>query len=192
MKRELFRMISITVFCLLSFSASVQAEMTKHQKAPSLYKENIPKFEDYSAVKEFHGQPASVDLLSHPDARKFRTRLREAAREGPNFAGFYKLVSWGCGNECQISLIIDLITGKVYGLAEPRKNRLLESSRLLDFRLTSRLVIVDPPCPENYNPCVSFGRSGEPVRYYLMENSGLRLIHTIPCRLVNGHQTCGD
>ncbi len=51
-----------------------------------------------------------------------------------------------------MSLIIDPIAGKVYGLAEPPNNRPLESSQLLDFRRTSRLVIVDPPCPENYTP----------------------------------------
>jgi hypothetical protein len=59
------------MFCLLPFSESVETQMTEHLKAPSLYQENMPKFEDYPTAKEFHSLPASADLSSHPEARKF-------------------------------------------------------------------------------------------------------------------------
>jgi hypothetical protein len=178
------------------------AQMSGPQRASSTQKRTPPLFEDFPVVEEFHSEPARVDLSSHPIARTFRTRLRDGARQGPNFAGHYALVWWGCGNECQGSLVIDLRTGKVYGPVAPpselpsastgRKKEMLESSRGIDFRLTSKLLIADPPCPKDYNPCVSFGRSEEPVRYYIMERDGLRLIHTTPCKLVNEPQQCRD
>ena len=182
---------------------TVSAQMPGAPGASSAQKENPPRFEDFPVVENFQGKLVRVDFSSHPNARTFRTRLKEGAQKGPNFAGHYALVSWGCGNECGGSLIIDLPTGKVYGLTEPSsepplglaarvKRKVLDFSRGLNFRVTSKLLIVDPPCPKDYNPCVSFGRSQEPVRYYIMEHDGLRLIHKIPCRLVNEQQQCGD
>ncbi len=186
------RMIIVIAVGLALWDRSVSAQIAKPREPSSPRKETSPQFEDYPVVEEFHGKPARVDLSSHPDARTFRTRLIEGAKKGPNFGGHYALIWWGCGNECQMSLLIDLHTGIVYGLAEPPSKRPLESSRGLEFGPTSKLLIVDPPCPEDYNPCVSFGRSGEPVRYYLMEDNGLRLIHKTPCELVSERQQCGD
>jgi len=197
------RIILVIAIGIALLGRTVSAQMPGPQGTSSAQKENPPLFEDFPVVEEFHGKLARVDLSSHPNARAFRTRLRDSAQKGPNFAGHYALVRWGCGNECGQSLVIDLRTGKVYGLAEPPsepplgravrvKGELLEFSRGVNFRLTSKLLIVDPPCPKDYNPCVSFGRSEEPVRYYIMEEDGLRLIHKTPCRLVNEQQQCGD
>lgn len=75
-----------------------------------------PKFESYAVPVERMRHPAPVDLRS-PDARMFRTRLREAARAaatyGPNFAGHYALATWGCGTGCLNWGIVDLKTGRV-------------------------------------------------------------------------------
>ena len=87
----------------------------------------------------------------------------ELARMILSFAGHHALVYWGYGNECQMSLVISLRRGKVYGLAEQPTKQPLESSRGFDFKLTSRLVIVDPPCRENYNPCVSLQAVRKPL-----------------------------
>lgn len=133
----------------------------------------------------------------------FRTRLREGASAKPNFAGHYAVVSWGCGPECQQYLVVDLRDSKVYGLAEPPTEPplghtflvprgVLETSRRVRFRIDSNLLIAGPPCPRDYNPCVSDGRSGDPVRYYDMEQNGLRLIYEVRCRLVKGRQRCGN
>lgn len=184
------RMISV-IMLLVLWGTSVPAQMAGYQKLQNINKKHTPQFEDFPADEESHSLSATVDLSSHPLARMFRTKLREGAKKGPSFAGHYALVWWGCGNECQLSLIVDLRTGKVYGF-KPPNNQYLQSSRGLDFRPTSRLIIADPPCPENYNPCVSSARSGEPVRYYLMQNNGIKLIHKTPCRLVDERQQCGD
>jgi hypothetical protein len=55
-----------------------------------------------------------VNLNSHRNAKMFRTNLRNAAKEGVNFAGHYILTTWGCGTNCSQSAIIDARNGRVY------------------------------------------------------------------------------
>lgn len=136
-----------------------------------------PEFEEYLAEIDARlPSSAPVDLSSHPWARSFRTRLRNVAAEGANFAGHYALVNWGCGTECQGSLLVDVRTGKVVGLKgsdEP-----LATARGVAFRIDSRLLIADPPCPEPGHRCgcLSMGQYLKPVRYYVIEEGGLRLL----------------
>jgi hypothetical protein len=73
-----------------------------------------PRFEDYPIDKVYQGKPKHVNLQSHPQANKWRTVLRGGAKEGPNFAGHYTIVQWGCGSSCHRFAIIDAETGKVY------------------------------------------------------------------------------
>ncbi len=112
---------------------------------------NTPQFSDFPAGKISTGTPAHVDLSSHPLARMFRTRLRKGTSEGPNFAGHYALVSWGCGNECQQLLVVDVRTGKVYGEAltqipsshgdtERINKGVVQMSRGVEFAIDSRLL----------------------------------------------------
>jgi len=68
-------------------------------------------FQKYKIVDVFHGKPAPLDLSSS-DARMYRTQLRYAIRQGPKFAGYYAVGTWGCGTGCTTVAIIDLRTGK--------------------------------------------------------------------------------
>lgn len=72
-----------------------------------------PRFEDY-AVAVYKGKRAPVNLKSAEGASTFRTRLREGAEKGVNFAGRYTLVAWGCGTGCLMAGVIDARTGTVY------------------------------------------------------------------------------
>jgi hypothetical protein len=72
----------------------------------------VPRFEDYPAPI-YKGKLAPVSLSTRR-AKVFRTVLREAAREGVNFAGHYALVSFGCGTACTISAIVDVRNGRVF------------------------------------------------------------------------------
>lgn len=74
--------------------------------------DGAPRFEDY-AVRETFGGPSKPPVLATKEQRAFRTRLREAAKEKPNFAGHYVLTTWGCGTECVTGAAIDARTGKV-------------------------------------------------------------------------------
>ena len=71
----------------------------------------LPRFEDFPAGQVFTG--ANRLLLRSADDRLFRTRLREAARRRPDFAGHYVLARWGCGAMCQSVEIIDVRSGRV-------------------------------------------------------------------------------
>ncbi len=85
----------------------------------------------------FAGAPAPVDFDSHPLAGRFRSALTEGAARGPNFAGDYTVVSWGCGTMCQQFMIIDARTGEVF---DGRTAALG-----VEHRLDSRLLVLNPP-----------------------------------------------
>jgi hypothetical protein len=104
----------------------------------ALFDPSLPKFADYPAGEIFRGKPAAPSFASDPDAWSFRTRLREGAAKGPNFAGHYTIVSWTNGTDCQTTVIVDARNGAVFFTG-------LESSLGADFRLDSRLIVVNPP-----------------------------------------------
>jgi hypothetical protein len=76
---------------------------------------------------EFAAHPAEPALqtapvrpnLTHPKARLFRTVLRQAAVQGPNFNGHYRLARWGCGTNCIEWAVIDLRDGRVWFAPDP-------------------------------------------------------------------------
>ncbi|HEY0377711.1 MAG TPA: hypothetical protein VGC87_12370 [Pyrinomonadaceae bacterium] len=72
-----------------------------------------PTFTGY-AVKVEKNRSVGINLKSHRNASRFRTNLRNAAKEGVNFAGHYILTTWGCGTNCSQSAIIDARSGRVF------------------------------------------------------------------------------
>ena len=112
--------------------------------AASTFGQNrIPQFKDYPAVGKYAGKNAPVIITA--DDRRFRTRLREAAQEKPNFAGHYIITAWGCGTGCLMGAVIDANTGKVrwfphsiccWGEIERDDN-----FTPIVFRLDSRLIV---------------------------------------------------
>jgi hypothetical protein len=74
----------------------------------------MPRFQDHPARPVRLSKPAPVDLRGNPAAQAFRTRLRLGATEGPNFAGHYTVVAWGCGAGCIDFGIVDAVSGKVF------------------------------------------------------------------------------
>jgi hypothetical protein len=77
------------------------------------FAQSTPSFTQYGAKVEKAGN-VRVNLRSHKDASMFRTNLRNAAKEGVNFAGHYILTTWGCGTNCSQSAIIDARNGRVF------------------------------------------------------------------------------
>lgn len=57
--------------------------------------------------------PRNAPLILTRRDMQYRTRLRAAATERPNFAGHYVLVRWGCGTECLMGGAINTRTGRV-------------------------------------------------------------------------------
>jgi hypothetical protein len=71
------------------------------------------RFDDFRVSPEAIASPARPKPESRR-ARLFRTQLRRAAAEGPNFAGHLRVAEWGCGTCCVDFAIIDLETGDVW------------------------------------------------------------------------------
>ena len=121
----------------------------------------------YPAGPPFKGKPAAVNFASHKDARLFRTRLREAAPTGPNFAGYLTVVTWGCGTSCQTVALIDARNGQVH--FGPT------ASLGVKHRLDSRLLVLNPPeeVKRDYgDPPPDYGRP----EYYVWDKGRLSTI----------------
>lgn len=80
-----------------------------------------PGLDDVHGAPRFAAYPAQPRRmrfagldLRNPIARTYRTVLREGARAGPNFAGHYTIVQWGCGSSCSSWAIVDNRTGQVH------------------------------------------------------------------------------
>ena len=76
--------------------------------------EAVPRFQDFPAAGDFHRKPAAADFSGDAAARDYRTVIRDRAAQGPNFAGHYTNVGWGCGSACQGRAMVDAVSGKVY------------------------------------------------------------------------------
>jgi hypothetical protein len=115
-----------------------------------------------AASDEFSLHPAAHRLVHSPvapivktgKAHRYRTVLREEAREGPNFNGHFRVASWGCGTNCIEWAVIDLETGKVWFPSESAYScRAPEEQQedvpdWFEMRITSSLLylhICDPP-----------------------------------------------
>jgi hypothetical protein len=73
-----------------------------------------PAFAQYPATVLSIAKPAAPDLASNPEAKQFRTMLRDGAKDGTNFAGHFTVVGWGCGSACLDFGILDAKNGHVY------------------------------------------------------------------------------
>jgi len=124
---------------------------------------NPPKFEEFPIDKVFTGVPKAVDL-SDPDDRKYRTQYRTQTRKGPNFAGHFTIVSWGCGSSCECHPIVDALTGKIYSG--------LQYDFIFYYQLNSNLVISQ----SQYNPPRGPLDLPPPYRYSIWRNHHFHLI----------------
>jgi len=127
----------LLLFALGVVSAGVAAR-------PAAYAAKIPQFAAYPASPGYHGRNAEPQL-STPEARTYRTRLREAAKERPNFAGRYILTTWGCGTSCVMGAVIDAQSGRVTFLPATVccwSVSVDDGFRPVEARLTSRLIVL--------------------------------------------------
>lgn len=103
---------------------------------------DVPQFKDFPAKESYEGKNAPVDL-STPKAREFRTRLKEAALQKPNFAGHYILTKWGCGSGCVQPAIINARNGRVFIFPFTVSTVGEEIIDQVQFRMDSVLIIVN-------------------------------------------------
>jgi hypothetical protein len=128
---------------------------------------SLPRFEDFPVTDTFKGIPATP-ILQTPEQKRYSTRIREGVstgrgvwsgswkdakeQRGPNFAGHYFVIRWGCGSDCLMMAVVDAETGKVYASPIPGAGTELfvsmdiMSDREIDFRLDSSLMILRNAC----------------------------------------------
>lgn len=157
----------------------------------------IPRFEDYRVQEILQGTPAQP-ILTTPEERRVRTVIRngvskgwgaedatgrELTGPGPNFAGHYAIITWGCGSPCLMATIVDLKTGRVYpppfhhgpGHSYFQVPWAFPLEPPLEYRLNSRLFVAR----------ICEGTDGDGsgkncgAHYFVMSDNGPKLVHKV-------------
>jgi hypothetical protein len=138
---------------------------------------NAPKFEQYKTPIKFNRKPSPVNLNSHPDARMWRTSLKEGNQKGPNFADHIRIAAWGCGAVCTQIAFIDAKNGRVFFADNLRTNipvnihdKVFDNA--ISYRRDSNLLIV-AGCPNE--ECST--RRG--VNYFIWTGKNLKEIFRV-------------
>jgi len=106
--------------------------------------------------------------------RTFRTVIREGAREPVNFAGHFRIVTWGCGAACESFVIVDELNGQIvdppFRAISMLDGNLKDIFTGLDYKANSSLLIASG-CP---------GEKECGTRYYQWNGAELIPLHTDP------------
>lgn len=117
-----------------------------------------PKFEQYQIDSVFSGVPKvdfSLDVWNRYQAKDPVSEASAVkAKDKPDFAGYYIIVSSGCGTSCLSIGAVDLRTGAAYAVIGTNGSG-------INYKLNSRLF--------SYS-------SDNQIRYYLWENNSSKLL----------------
>lgn len=146
-----------------------------------------PRFEDYRVGGVGRGLGKGYGIargLEKESDASFNRRIRDAARDGANFAGRYAIVGWSCGGICISLRVVDVPTGRIYRMPfsvgdGPCPVGFYGGERkLIEFRGDSRLLIVRGTVEG-----VRSGNSREDfpcgTRYYVWRRNRLVLLREI-------------
>ncbi|QQS39981.1 MAG: hypothetical protein IPM63_11455 [Acidobacteriota bacterium] len=104
-----------------------------------------PESSSYPAV-EYKGRIGPPRIKG--EARMFRSGIIRTAEDPPNFAGHYRITTWGCGAGCVMGTLVNVITGHVMFLPATISDWPSGSSPL-EFRKNSRLLVINGVRNEN-------------------------------------------
>jgi hypothetical protein len=164
----------------------------------------VPRLEDFAVAEAFAGAYAQP-VLSSPEERRYRTVIRngfckgrgvvdgatgkEFTAAGPNFAGHYAIVTWGCGSPCLMAAILDLKSGRVF--PPPFHHGPGHSyfqvpwafpAQALEYRLNSRLLVANI-CEQlttaNVDGRTDFQAHQCGAHYFVMNDAGPKLIRRV-------------
>ena len=129
---------------VLAFTSCRQAT-DQHQStgastasSPTESSVQLPRFSSFPVTDTGPVSPAPLKFGRDTLARRFRTVLQEGARRGPNFAGQFTIIGWGCGSSCQMNAVVDARSGRIF---QPW----IQTMMAADYRRNSNLFIADPP-----------------------------------------------
>src|SRR5262245_33590984 len=102
--------VMLVVFLLSSAALAVGDDENQYEclmfGKDDLLDGNAPTFEQFKVTEEPEFVPAPLNPKSNPIARNYRTAIRSGMKSGPNFAGHYTLVVWGCGTSCSSFAVV--------------------------------------------------------------------------------------
>ncbi|HEY9099574.1 MAG TPA: hypothetical protein VIN38_11950 [Thiobacillus sp.] len=119
-------LISIAVSVL--FSSAVLAGSVSAQ---------CPGFDQFRVKEVFNGPYAKPDINSSLTGKRFRTVIQNAYVREPDFAGHYRVISWGCGSNCHVFVLVDMKTGQLIHAPGP-------ASLDAEYHVDSALFVIDP------------------------------------------------
>ena len=156
------RLVILLACCLLPLWQGVSSQ----EKSPR------PEFSDYPVKEIYRGQPARPIITK--EWRLYRTMIRRGADSDVEFAGHYTIPRWGCGTGCNVFVIVDSISGRVYnggGLDELpfdwEKGHGGDAIEWMEFHPNSRLLKV--------NGCMNEANC-DFYDYVMVDGKGLKLI----------------
>jgi hypothetical protein len=88
-------------------------------------------------VPVYQGKSAKPNFKSLRGSNDFRTRIRDGFRNGPNYAGHFAIVPFGCGTSCIMGFLIDVKSGRIFDIPLGGEENY---SLRLDYRPNSRLL----------------------------------------------------
>lgn len=148
---------------------------------------SAPKPENYPASIIPNIVPAKPQVVSK-HAKLFKAKITEGAKLGPNFAGHYTVVRWGCGMDSFMFVVVDAITGKIY---EPPEECITLAGQTDDDK--------PPPGFNNDNPSYSLNSKllltvgvkdstvadpyGRALKIYLFDQNKFKLVYRAHARL---------
>ncbi len=95
-------------------------------------------FDEYPIYENTRFEPAPVNFGTASVAARFRARLADGAKDGPNFAGHYTVVTLSCGATCWRVAVINALTGALTWFPRP-------SAMGVRYQLFSSLLIDGAP-----------------------------------------------
>jgi|AraplaMF_Col_mMF_1032025.scaffolds.fasta_scaffold01330_10 hypothetical protein len=87
----------------------------------------------------YRGKTAKPDFTGdREDFKNFRTRIRKGMAEGPDFAGEFSVIQFGCGTGCSMVIVANNKTGRPYSFPRGGEDNMYLT---LKYKLDSRLMV---------------------------------------------------
>lgn len=142
--------------------------------------QKLPTYSQFSAKVE-KKTAKKINLASHPEAKMYRTNLRNAlANSDVNFAGKYILTYWGCGTGCRQGALIDALTGNVFFPVELQGVSAggieLGNHEMLEYKKNSNLLIIYGYAGSGFE---SENKNQHGIYYYQWNGKAFKLLKLI-------------
>jgi len=97
-------------------------------------------FGQFSVSSIYKGKTRLPDFAGRDrDYKTYRTRIREGLKEGPNFAGQFSVIQFGCGTGCSFAFVASNKSGQVFSFPRGGEENMYMQ---IEKKLDSRLLIV--------------------------------------------------